>query len=192
MVFNPPRNSSHQDNTFSCIQCTPLPQHSLLSGHANLVHGARTHGETPLAMPLMIFMTPWAQQSEVKGGCQPDFRPAFPKRGPDLTDGTPYTTNLHVFLRPLVGSLKSKILGSTNLIKIKNRPRHAKGPGAAAPFRYPPPPPPPHTHTLLRLVGLGCVLKSDPIFRVRPSKSSLGPLKPFWPLFGLTRSPTSA
>ena len=55
---------------------------------------------------------PQAQQSEVKGGCQPDFRPAFPKLGPDLTDGTPYTTNLQVFLRPWVGSM--------NIIRIKN------------------------------------------------------------------------
>ena len=63
-----------------------------------------------------------AQQSEVKGGCQPDFRT---KLGPDLTDGSPYTINLHVSLRPWEGSMnliKSKILGSMNLIKIKNRP----------------------------------------------------------------------
>ena len=54
-----------------------LLSHSIRSSAAKL-GGARTHGETPLAIPLMIFMTPQAQQSEVKGGCQPDFRPAFP------------------------------------------------------------------------------------------------------------------
>ena len=52
----------------------------------------------------------------------------FPKLGPDLTDGTPYTTNLQVFLRPWVGSMniiRIKILGSMNLIKTnKKRPRH--------------------------------------------------------------------
>ena len=40
------------------------------------------------------------------------FAQHFPELGPDLTDGTPYTTNLHVFLRPWVGSM--------NIIRIKN------------------------------------------------------------------------
>ena len=71
----------------------------------------------------------------------------FPKLGPDLTDGTPYTTNLQVFLRPWVGSMniiRIKILGSMNLIKIKKRPRQAEGGAAAPPFETPP---------LVRLVG---------------------------------------
>ena len=33
------------------------------------------------------------------------FAQDFPKLGPDLTDGIPYTINLHVFLRPWVGSM---------------------------------------------------------------------------------------
>ena len=36
------------------------------------------------------------------------FAQHFPKLGPDLTDGTPYTTNLHVFLRPWMGSMNIK------------------------------------------------------------------------------------
>ena len=77
------------------------------------------------------------------------FAQQFPKLGPDLTDGIPYTTNLHVFLRPWVGSM--------NIIKIQNprvnesiqkRPRQVKGGGgggAAAPLF--------DTPLLLHLVG---------------------------------------
>ena len=36
------------------------------------------------------------------------FAQHFPKLGPDLTDGTPYTTNLHVFLKPWLGSMNIK------------------------------------------------------------------------------------
>ena len=75
--------------------------------------GAHTHGETPLAKPLMIFMTPHkASNQRSKVDVSRIFAQHFPKLGPDLTDGTPYTTNLHVFLRPWVGSMK--------IIKIKN------------------------------------------------------------------------
>ena len=67
------------------------------------------------------------------------FAQHFPKLGPDLTDGTPYTTNLHVFLRPWVGSMNIKILGSMNL--IKKTPTTCGGGAAAPPFDTPPPPP---------------------------------------------------
>ena len=63
----------------------------------------------------------------------------FPKLGPDLTDGTPYTTNLRVFLRSSVGSMNlinSQNLGSMNIIKIKNRPQHTKGGGGGAAFGF--------------------------------------------------------
>ena len=33
------------------------------------------------------------------------FAQDFPKLGPDLTDGSPYTINLHVFWRSWVGSM---------------------------------------------------------------------------------------
>ena len=90
---------------------TPLPQHSLSAGELG---GARTHGEeTPLAIPLMIFMTPHKPSNRrSKVDVSRIFAQHFPKLGPDLTDGTPYTTNLQVFLRPWVGS--------TNIIRIKN------------------------------------------------------------------------
>ena len=42
---------------------------------------------------------------------------AQPKHGPDLTDGTPYTINLYVFLRGSMNLIKSTTLGSMNLIK---------------------------------------------------------------------------
>ena len=89
---------------------TPLPQHSLLSGQT---WWARTHGETPLAIPLMIFMTPHKPSNQRSNlDVSRIFAQHFPKLGPDLTDGTPCNTNLHVFLRPWVGSM--------NIIKIKN------------------------------------------------------------------------
>ena len=63
--------------------------------------GARTHRETPLAIPLMIFMTPHKPSNRrSKLDVSRIFGQHFPKLGPDLTDGTPYTTNLHVFLSP--------------------------------------------------------------------------------------------
>ena len=69
--------------------------------------------ETPLAIPLMIFMTPHKPSNRTsKLDVSRIFAQHFPKLGPDLTDGIPYTTNLHVFLRPCVGSM--------NIIKIKN------------------------------------------------------------------------
>ena len=75
------------------------------------------------------------------------FAQHFPKLGPDLTDGTPYTTNLHVFLRAWVGSMniiRIKILGS---IKIKKTPTTGEGGAAAPPFDTPPAAPPFDTPT---------------------------------------------
>ena len=67
------------------------------------------------------------------------FAQHFPKIGPDLTDGTPYTTNLHVFLRPWVRSMNI-IKSKMNLIKKKLKtPTTCKG-GLPTPL-------------LLRLVG---------------------------------------
>ena len=52
------------------------------------------------------------------------FAQHFPKLGPDLTDGTPYTTNLQVFLRPWVGSMNlTKFLSSS--LKVVPRPSEA-------------------------------------------------------------------
>ena len=78
------------------------------------------------------------------------FAQHFPKLGPHLTDCTPYTTNLHVFLRPWLGSMNIiflKILGPMNLIKIPPKmPTTCEGGGGGGgggggccpPFRYPP------------------------------------------------------
>ena len=54
----------------------------------------------------MIFMTPHKPSNRrSKVDVSRIFAQHFPKLGPDLTDGTPYTTNLHVFLRPWLGSM---------------------------------------------------------------------------------------
>ena len=61
----------------------------------------------------MIFMTPHKPSNRrSKVDVSRIFAQHFPKLGPDLTDGTPYTANLQVFLRPWVGSM--------NIIRIKN------------------------------------------------------------------------
>ena len=76
------------------------PTYSIRSSAARL-GGACTHGEPPLEI---LFMTP---TSPVIGGqrwMSAGFSPRFSKLRPDLTDGTPYTINLHVFLRPWVGT----------------------------------------------------------------------------------------
>ena len=96
----------------------------------------------------MIFMTPHkASNRRSKVDVSRIFAQHFPKLGPDLTDGTPYTTNLQVFLRPWVGSM--------NIIRIKNSrvneshynqktPATARRGGCRPPFETPP---------LVRLVG---------------------------------------
>ena len=109
--FFPPRQHIFMHSPHTTFVGTPLPQHSLLSGQT--WWGPHTWRDPSGNTINDIHDPPQGQQSEVKGGRQPDFRPAFPyKLGPDLTDGTPYTTNLHVFLRPWVGSM--------NIVRIKN------------------------------------------------------------------------
>ena len=74
-----------------------------------------THGETPLEIQLMIFMTPHKPSNQrSKVDVSRIFAKHFPKHGPDLTDGTPYSTNLLVSLRPWLGSM--------NIIRIENSP----------------------------------------------------------------------
>ena len=108
--FFPPRQHIFMHSAHTTFVGTPLPQHSLLSGQT--WWGPHTWRDLSGNTVNDIHDPPQAQQSEVKGGCQPDFAQHFLKLGPDLTDGTPYTTNLQVFLRPWVGSM--------NIIRIKN------------------------------------------------------------------------
>ena len=74
--FFPPRQHIFMHSAHTTFVGTPLPQHSLLSGqtwwgpHTWRDHSGNTVND--------IHDPPQAQQSEVKGGCQPDFRPAFP------------------------------------------------------------------------------------------------------------------
>ena len=85
-----------------------LLSHSIRSSAAKL-GGAHTHGETPLAILLMIFMTP---TSPAIGGQRWMSAGFLLSIWPDLTYGTLYITNMHVFLRPWVGSMI--------IIKVKN------------------------------------------------------------------------
>ena len=94
--FFPPRQHIFMHSAHTTFVGTPLPQHSLLSGQT--WWGPHTWRDPSGNTVNDIHDPPQAQQSEVKGGCQPDFCHSL-KLGPDLTDGTPYTTNLHVFLR---------------------------------------------------------------------------------------------
>ena len=89
---------------------SPLPQHSLLSGQT--WWGSHTW-RAPSGNTVNDFHDPhkpsnWRSKVDVSR----IFAQDFPKLGPDLTDGSPHTINLHVFLRPWVWSM--------NLIKSKN------------------------------------------------------------------------
>ena len=106
--FFPPRQHIFMHSAHTTFVGTPLPQHSLLRGQT--WWGPHTWRDPSGNTVNDIHDPPQAQQLEVKFGCQPDFRPA--KLGPDLTDGTPYTTNLQVCLGPWVGSM--------NIIRSRN------------------------------------------------------------------------
>ena len=74
--FFPPRQHIFMHSAHTTFVGTPLPQHSLLSGQT--WWGPHTWRDPSGNTVNDIHDPPQAQQSEVKGGCQPDFRPAFP------------------------------------------------------------------------------------------------------------------
>ena len=74
--FFPPRQHIFMHSAHTTFVGTPLPQHSLLSGQT--WWGPHTWRDPSGNTVNDIHDTPQGQQSEVKGGCQPDFRPAFP------------------------------------------------------------------------------------------------------------------
>ena len=74
--FFPPRQHIFMHSAHTTFVGTPLPQHSLLSGQT--WWGPHTWRNPSGNTINDIHDPPHAQQSEVKGGCQPDFRPAFP------------------------------------------------------------------------------------------------------------------
>ena len=74
--FFPPRQHIFMHSAHTTFVGTPLPQHSLLSGQT--WWGPHTWRDLSGNTVNDIHDPPQAQQSEVKGGCQPDFRPAFP------------------------------------------------------------------------------------------------------------------
>ena len=74
--FFPPRQHIFMHSAHTTFVGTPLPQHSLLSGQT--WWGAHTWRNPSGNTVNDIHDPPQAQQSEVKGGCQPDFHPAFP------------------------------------------------------------------------------------------------------------------
>ena len=134
--FFPPRQPIFMHSAHTTFIGTPLPQHSLLSGqtwwgsHTSRAPSGNTVND--------IHDPPQAQQLEVIVDVSRIFAQDFPKLGPDLTDGTPYTINLHVFLRtrlrPLVGSMNLKKLDGT----LPPSPLTNEG----GDCRPPPPPPP--------------------------------------------------
>ena len=74
--FFPPRQHIFMHSAHTTFVGTPLPQHSLLSGQT--WWGPHTWRDPSGNTVNDIHDPPQAQQWEVKGGCQPDFRPAFP------------------------------------------------------------------------------------------------------------------
>ena len=132
--FFPPRQHIFMHSAHTTFVGTPLPQHSLLSGQTLW---ARTHGETPLVILLMIFMTPTSPVIRGQRWMSAGFSPSI-----SLNLGQIW---LMAHLTPPICmlswgpgwglwiSLKSKILRSMNLIKIKL-------PTTCPPFQYPPPP----------------------------------------------------
>ena len=74
--FFPPRQHIFMHSAHTTFVGTPLPQHSLLSGQT--WWGPHTWRDLSGNTVNDIHDRPQAQQSEVKGRCQPDFRPAFP------------------------------------------------------------------------------------------------------------------
>ena len=74
--FFPPRQHIFMHSAHTTFVGTPLPQHSLLSGQT--WWGPHTWRDPSGNTVNDIHDPPQGQQSEVKGGCQPDFRPAFP------------------------------------------------------------------------------------------------------------------
>ena len=118
--FFPPRQHILVHSAHTTFVGTPLPQHSLLSGQT--WWGPHTWRD-PSGNTVNDIHDPHKPSNRrSKLDVSRIFAQHFPKLGPDLTDGTPYTINLHVFLRPWVGSMNiieiKKILGSMNLIKI--------------------------------------------------------------------------
>ena len=74
--FFPPKQHIFMHSAHTTFVGTPLPQHSLLSGQT--WWGPHTWRDPSGNTVNDIHDPPQGQQSEVKGGCQPDFRPAFP------------------------------------------------------------------------------------------------------------------
>ena len=74
--FFPPRPHIFMHSAHTTFVGTPLPQHSLLSRQT--WWGPHTWRDPSGNTVNDIHDPPQAQQSEVKGGCQPNFCPAFP------------------------------------------------------------------------------------------------------------------
>ena len=74
--FFPPRQHIFMHSAHTTFVGTPLPQHTLLSGQT--WWGPHTWRDPSGNTVNDIHDPPQGQQSEVKCGCQPDFRPAFP------------------------------------------------------------------------------------------------------------------
>ena len=104
--FFPPRQHIFMHSAHTTFVGTPLPQHWLLSGQT--WWGPRTWRDPSSNTVNDIHDPHKPSNRRSKVDVSRIFAQHFPKLGPDLTDGTPYTTNLQVFLRPWVGSMRIK------------------------------------------------------------------------------------
>ena len=105
--FFPPRQHIFMHTAFVG---TPLSRHSLLSGQT--WWGPHTWRDPSGNTINDIHDSHKPSNRRSKVDVSRIFAEHFPKLGPDMTDGTSYSTNLHVFSRPWVGYM--------NIIKILN------------------------------------------------------------------------
>ena len=101
--FFPPREHIFMHSAHTTFVGTPLPQHSLLRGQT--WWGPHTWRD-PSGNTVNYIHDPHKPSNRrSKLDVSRIFAQHFPKLGPDMTDGIPYTITLHVFLRPWVGSM---------------------------------------------------------------------------------------
>ena len=132
-----------------------LLSHSICSSAARL-GGARTHGEPPLAILLMIFMTPTSPAIRSKVDVSRILAQDFPKLGPDLTIHHQSACFLEDPFKALGGIYESQ-----------------KAQGGVAPFapdirRGARRPPPPLRYPATSTFSGGCVPITDQIWGVFP------------------------
>ena len=93
--FFPPRQHIFMHSAHTSVIGTPLPQHSLLGGQT--WWGPHTWRDPSGNTVNDIHDPHKPSNGRSKVDVSRIFAQHFPKLGPDRTDGTPYTTNLHEY-----------------------------------------------------------------------------------------------